>query len=299
MPTSEIQPPYDSSRIYELPLKEVYADEDFNCRGVIDATDVIELARDIAKNGLTEPIIVQPWNSAARPDKFFRIVAGYRRYKAHVLNGAARIKAIIREGLDELEARMINLSENIHRKDLNMKQEAHAIDHFRIGGWTEKQVAERVQKSRGWVQVRFMLLELPEDIQDEAAAGFINQQQIRDLVAMHSMEEKYKYVRLIKDKKLLGKKRDVKPEHTRAKNERRARGQQEIFDMQDLLRELNNGKNDFTTRALGWAAGEISDLEFHRDIQEREKKKGNYTYDIPLGLDENRAPQTHVERVLS
>src|SRR4051812_9291295 len=93
----ELQP-IDPDRIYDLPLTEIYADEDFNCRGIIDPTSVVELAHDIKQKekelgegkGLISPIIVQPWLKKA--GKKWRIVAGYRRFKAHVLNQAKTIR---------------------------------------------------------------------------------------------------------------------------------------------------------------------------------------------------------------
>lgn len=279
---------YDANRVYEIEMNRIFADVEFNCRGVIDPTSVIELANDIKHKGLTEPIILQPYE---HDGKEFRIVAGYRRFMAHQILGkdkAPTIRSLIKEDLTDLDARLLNLSENLHRENLNIKQEAHAIDHFRRAGWTEIEVATKIQKSRGWVQIRFMLLELPDIIQDEAAAGFLSQQQIRDVWSLQSVEQQIEYVKLAKDKKILGRKREVKVSQVKVHNERRIRTEQEMQDMQDLIRE-KVGNNELT-KLLGWCFGVNSDLEWHKYLAEYFRSKGKF-YVIPEGLEGLRATQ--------
>lgn len=67
---------------------------------------------------------------------------------------------------------------------LNMKEQAHAIKYFKDAGWTEHQVARKFNVSRSWVQIRFMLVELPDEVQDAAAAGLLNQKQIRNCYSL-------------------------------------------------------------------------------------------------------------------
>lgn len=168
---------YDPDRIYDLPMKEIYADLTFNCRGHIDPASCAELAKDIKNKGLVQPVMVQPYDKV--PGKKFRIVMGHRRHMAHQINHAETIRAIVKEGLSDLDARVLNICENIQRQDLNILQEAMSIDSLRRGGWNELQTADKIGMSRGWVQVRFMLLDLPIEIQHEAAAGLIPQSAIR------------------------------------------------------------------------------------------------------------------------
>src|SRR5690348_11843059 len=96
---------FDPNKVYQVPMNEIFADDEFNCRGVIDPMTVIDLANDIRDKektrgegmGLIEPITLQPWSK--EPGKKYRIVAGYRRFKAHEINKAEFIRALIREGL--------------------------------------------------------------------------------------------------------------------------------------------------------------------------------------------------------
>ena len=288
----------DPNKIHDIPMDKIFIDENLNLgRGVINPMDVIDLSKDIAEKGLHTPVFVQPWDKI--PGKDFRLVAGYRRFKAHCLirdnpeyrakvgDKADTIRALLKFDLSDDDAKILNLSENIHRQNLNMKQEARAIESFKRSGWTEPDTAKKLNMSRGWVQVRFMLLDLPDDIQDEAAAGMITQQQIRHAYALRDSDEAlYGYIKALKDKKLLGKKRDIDPNKITKKNEKRVRNETEIFALQDTIRETFDG-NNLATRVLGWAAGVVSDKEVHESIWDFASRAGKF-YMIPQGLEGDR-----------
>ena len=127
-----------------------------------------------------------------------------------------------------------------------------------------------------------MLLGLPKDVQKEAAAGLINQQNIRDLYTIYhntgDLEQVYEAVRTLKDKKLRGQAARIKVKSNRTKqnNQKRQRKRPEIFEIMELMQKtIGNGLH---TRSLAWAAGEINDLELHASIQAYAHEQGiNYT----------------------
>lgn len=271
--------------VLPLPVDEIFADEEFNCRGTINPISVMELSKSIKERGLLQPILVQPWDKT--PGKKYRIVMGYRRYKAHQILNKPTIQAIIRLGLSDDDAVIMNLSENVQREDLTILQEAKSIEKLKMHGWSENQVADRVNKSRGWAQVRFMLLDLPVEIQEEAANNAINQQEIRDcwtVMNAEGLDAAYNMVREIKEAKIMGKKRPISVSKIMAKqkkNRKYPRTPEEILEMQTVIREkVGNG---VITRILGWAAGEVDDLSAHQTLKEYLASQGK-SYMIPLAL---------------
>lgn len=279
-------PPYDPNKVYEIPISVIFPDDEFNSRGVINPTTVLELAKSIAERGLDSPVVLQPWSIPNQPKIKFRLVAGYRRLTAHRINKMPTIRSLIKEGLTDIDARVLNLTENLHRQDLNPKQEAHAIGHLKNLGVSQPEVAARIGKSRGWVQERYYLLEMPEPIQDDVAAGLISLKQVRHMWAMDSTEQMYEYAKQVKDAKIFGKKRTVDPNKVRKFNEKKVRSKDEIFELQDIIRDLLG--NNLATRVLAWAGGEISDLEVHQSICKDAKKAGRF-YEIPPGLEGTHA----------
>lgn len=249
-----------------VPMVEVFSDDSFNCRGRIIPFDVKDLAEDIAKRGLDFPIIVTPFSDPTRPQFKYKIAAGHRRHLAMKVNKVSEIPVMIRTDLTEATARLLNLTENLKRKDLNIIQEAHALEWFKNQNWLEETIAARLGASRGWVQIRLILLKMPKDIQDVAAAGLLNQAQIRNLFSMKSDEERYAAIRKIKDAKERGEKADITPVKKPKPHEKRERTFAEMLALQDYIQEQVG--NNLATRLLGWAAGYVSTLEIHRDLRE-------------------------------
>lgn len=265
--------------ITELPLSELHADTDFNCRGEILPIDVIDLARDMGERGLLNPITVRPYSALEQREtgKRYLIVAGYRRHKAALVLGWTTIPAIVRE-MSDVNARLMNLSENVHRKDLTILQEAKALQNLKLAGLTQDDVARYLNQSRGWVQVRYMLLDLPMEIQHEAAAGILTQQQIRDLYALGDRHKQYEAVKAIKNARLKGEKTPKVLPKRKSLRAKLRREKEEIFEMIDNIMSVV-GPN-FGTRCLAWAAGEISDLDLYRELKILANEQG-VQYELP------------------
>jgi|SRR5215831_7206355 len=135
----------NQNQIVELPVEMIYSDDNMNCRGRIAPYDVLELARSIEKSGLLSPIAVQPYDSV--PGFRYRIILGHRRHKAFQVLKRETIPCVVKDGLTEVQVRILNLQENIERKDLNVLQEAHAIQKFKLAGYTLAEVANMVGMS--------------------------------------------------------------------------------------------------------------------------------------------------------
>ena len=280
-------------QIVDIPIDELFADEDFNCRDSIDPLDVIDLAKSIAKDGLIQPIVVtplktqEPIGSATLADLAqykYKVVAGFRRVMAHKVNKMTHVQSIVRADLDEKAARVINLTENLSRHNLTILEEAKAILPLFKLGLNEFQIADELPAaSRGWVQVRVMLLKLPREVQQEAAAGLLTQTQIRDLYTLKNNgatdEQLYDHVKHIKDQKTKnnGIKKHIprKMEPTQAK---RIRKKPDMYALIDHI--LEHVGNSFGARCLAWAAGELSDYDIFQDIKD-EAEKVNRPYTIP------------------
>ena len=257
-----------------IPLSEIHYDENFNCRGRIAPIDVIDLAKDIRLRGQLQAVLLSPYNEEEQKELGFkyRLIAGYRRFTAHEVLSQGRdgdtrfssIDCVIRDDMrDEAEARFLNLAENIQREDLNIVQEARALKKLEELGITETDAADRLGKSRGWVQVRYMLLRLPNDVQDEVRAGMVTQTDIRDLYSIFSTAGEgptREAVKLLKQAKQSGRKGvRVKTPKKKISKSHRKRG--ELFAMQDHIREqFGNGE---MTVLLAWAAGEVDEADLH------------------------------------
>lgn len=273
----------DEYKVHSVALADIYLDNDFNCRGTILPMDVVDLAKDIKINGLQFPIAIQPASDVegGLPEgKTYRIVAGHRRFLALKINNESHIPVMIKSGLTELRARLINLSENLKRAALNIVQEAGAVNSLRSLGMTQEEIALELGMSRTWVQIRLHLLRLPADIQAEAASGGLNQFQIRELYALDNNEQRYSAVRKIKDALLRGN-RGISVGKT-AKEDPFKKRRQPKNCVQDMMDHMGNTIGfGLHTRVLAWTNGIINSAELFYDIKIY-AEENNLEYTVPL-----------------
>jgi ParB family chromosome partitioning protein len=266
------------NEITQIRVAEIFADPTFNCRGSIPPVDVVELVKDIEIHGLQQPIVVKPIENGRYK---FKIISGHRRHKAFEVLDWEMIPCVINEKISDADALILNLGENLHRKDLNIVQEAKALKRLKMAGFSINEVASELSKSSTWVSVRYMLLELPEEICEAAAAGFVTQKHIRELHSLGERSKQLEATKKIKHAKFRGEKVPIVHRKKRNMFKPKIREREDVFFMQDHIQTAIG--NNFGTRCLAWAAGEISDLELFRDIEEI-AIKAEIKYTIPYSL---------------
>jgi len=145
------------------------------------------LAESIKQNGLLQPITVRK-----NGDKF-ELIAGERRYRASLLNGASDIEAIIMESTDD-ESANLALVENLQREDLNAIEQAMAMRRIMTAeGLTQNELAQRLGYRQSTVANKLRLLKLPEYIKQAISHGTITERHARALlnVPEDKLEEVY------------------------------------------------------------------------------------------------------------
>lgn len=272
-----------------IPLSKIYSDEGFNCRGRIEPYEVVDLANDIKKTGLQTPISVQPWTE--KPGYDYRVLAGHRRLMAYVVNGEEAIPCFIIHVADELEARDYNLKENLFRQDLNFLQESKALEPYFKKNLTDRAIAERLNRSAGWVTPRRQLLQLPSDLQDEAAKGTINQGHVKSLFLLRNKSEKmYELFRSIKEAKDRGEKVvNIKKEKDAVEITKiKKPATHEIHALLDIVFSMltgRTGQENFGARCMAFAAGAISEVDWWFALK-RECERNGVPFDPPTEIKE-------------
>lgn len=130
--------------------------------------DISELAANMREFGQQQPIVVQK-----KGDKF-EILIGQRRFLAARELGWATLEAKIVSGLDEVQATIISLSENVVRRDLAPRDKADACAFLRQQLGSVRAVAERLGVSEGTVRKWLGYAAVPDAIKDLVQAGKIS-----------------------------------------------------------------------------------------------------------------------------
>jgi ParB/RepB/Spo0J family partition protein len=249
---------------YAVDPAEVYYDPDFNCRDDFTLESLTELAESIQQNGLKFPIVVQPWDGM--PGFKYRLIAGFRRFRAMtVVLKWDSVPAMIAEGLSEFEARKLNLLENLERKDLNILEEARAIRRlFPDSGRLE--IVAQLRRPDRWVYIRLRLLQLPEKVQEMAAAGLILKTDIEALDRIKGGAD----AQIRAAEKIVEARKEQRNRRPRLglryqKNPKGVRGKEKINRM--IARMLEAGITGLAPRVAAWCASQITDDELEADIR--------------------------------
>jgi len=113
----------DGNQVYEITLKDIKVSDE-NVRVSQRDKDLDELAASIRKHGLLQPVVLLGDLGDRRP---YRLIVGQRRYLAHKKIGRKIIRATFAGKLDETQAMIRSLAENMHRTELNHADAAKAV----------------------------------------------------------------------------------------------------------------------------------------------------------------------------
>lgn len=168
-------------QVRNIPISEI-TPSPLNPRKTFDAEEILELANSIKENGLIHHIIIRkaPKGSATK----YEIVCGERRYRACVLNGMETIEAVVKD-LDDKQAFVTMVLENLQRRDVDPLEEAAAIKHlYKEGGYKVAQIAKVLGKSSSFVAGRIRLTNISDDFAGllrDKTLGLIHLQEIAKL----------------------------------------------------------------------------------------------------------------------
>ncbi|MEU5093770.1 ParB/RepB/Spo0J family partition protein [Streptomyces sp. NPDC020996] len=157
-----------SIEVTAIPLADIEPNPD-QPRKFFDEAKLEELAAQFRSVGQLQPIVVRMVGG----DKF-QIVMGERRWRAmHLVEGATTIEAKVVSSVDDEQAFVMGISENIGRADMTLMEEAQAYADLVGFGYQAERIAEMFGKTTDYVRWRMDLLNLTTDIAELVAEGKI------------------------------------------------------------------------------------------------------------------------------
>lgn len=152
-------------------------------RRSFDQEKLEELAQSIKENGVLLPLIVRQTGASS-----YSIIAGERRWRAAQKAGLHEVPVLVESYSDE-KAAEVSLIENIQREQLTAFEEALAyqalLDKY---DYTQKQISERVGKSRSHIANLLRLLTLPKGVLDYLQSGDLTMGHARALIGQENAE---------------------------------------------------------------------------------------------------------------
>ena len=151
--------------IESIPVDEIdSSDETFQYRL---STDTIGLRVAIAREGQLEPIDLAD-------SKPYRIIDGFRRFRAIRELGWTSVRAIVRRGLTSEAMHRIAFAQNVVRKNLRPLEKANAIRLAKRRGCTALLIAKQFGISEKQIRRYDALLEFPKLLQQVVDNGVLS-----------------------------------------------------------------------------------------------------------------------------
>lgn len=142
---------FQSGRVYSLPVSCIHPNPS-QPRRCFSQSGLQELAASIACHGILQPLSVR------RCADGYELVAGERRLRAAKLAGLAQVPCLLLN-VDDTQAGMLALVENLQRRDLDFIEEAEGIARLiRLYGISQEQAAAQLGKSQSAVANKLRLL---------------------------------------------------------------------------------------------------------------------------------------------
>ncbi len=156
-------------------------------RREFDEEELRNLASSIREFGILQPLVVTKIveEIGGAITVRYQLIAGERRFRAASMIGLERVPAVIKNVALDKERLEMAIVENVQRANLNPIESARAYnrlaDEFKL---TQREIAQRIGKSREVIANTMRLLNLPTVIQDAISQGRLGESQARLLLTL-------------------------------------------------------------------------------------------------------------------
>ena len=173
----------EKSSLY-LPISQVES-----CAGQprkqFDPDALADLADSIREHGIIQPLTVRKLQSG-----YYQIIAGERRWRAARIAGLRQVPCLLAR-VDEEDAALLALIENLQRRDLDYMEEAAAIARLlRRYGLSQQQAAEKLGRSQSAVANKLRLLRLEEPVAEALHHYGLTERHARALLRLEDPEQR-------------------------------------------------------------------------------------------------------------
>ncbi len=219
-----------------------------------------ELAASIQSQGIIQPIVVRQVENGQ-----YEIIAGERRWRAAKQAGLKRVPCLVKK-VEDRAAIAMALIENIQREDLNVIEEAQALerlqDEFTL---THQQVADVIGKSRATVSNLLRLNQLELDVKELVANKMLEMGHARALLALEG-EQQVEVAQQVSKKQMTVRQTEQLVKKCLApQNEQKAQQEDnEAIQMSHKLSQMLDAKVSIVRSANGKAKLTISIDEPHK-----------------------------------
>ena len=178
-------------RILYLPLHLVKPGQPSRAR---TTAQLQELAASISQVGVLQPLTVR------KTGENFTVVSGNRRLMAARMAGLGEVPCLLLE-LEEQDAELIGLTENLQREDLHYFDEAELLQKYLChSGLTQNQAARRLGRSQSAIANKLRLLQHSPKVRSALRERGMSERHARELLRVSGETERLEVLRELSDR---------------------------------------------------------------------------------------------------
>ena len=184
-----------SSRVQYIPLRMIRPNPQQPRRN-FSQEGLAQLSDSIRQYGIIQPLTVR------KCEGYYELVAGERRARAARMAGLKEVPCLTAQ-IDEKDAGLLALIENLHRRDLNCFEEAEAIARMiRRYDMSQQEAAEKLGKSQSAIANKLRLLRLDKDLQETVLRENLTERHARALLRLTDGELQRQAVKAFAHRKM-------------------------------------------------------------------------------------------------
>ena len=172
-------------QVHSIEVCKIYANPN-QPRKVFSDEAIIKLADSIRQYGIIQPLTVRKF------DEKYELISGERRLRAAKELGMDRVPCIIMD-INEEKSAEISIIENLIREDLNIFEQAQAIealiDTYNL---TQEEIARKLCNSQSFVANKLRLLRLSAEEKDKILKNNLTERHARALLRIYDTETRGK-----------------------------------------------------------------------------------------------------------
>ena len=172
-------------KVYSIEVSKIYANPN-QPRKIFSDEAIIKLADSIRQYGIIQPLTVRKF------DEKYELISGERRLRAAKELGMDRVPCIIMD-INEEKSAEISIIENLIREDLNIFEQAQAIetliDTYNL---TQEEIARKLCNSQSFVANKLRLLRLTSEEKDKILKNNLTERHARALLRIYNQQTRGK-----------------------------------------------------------------------------------------------------------
>ncbi len=177
-----------SKEVLSLPISDI-AKNPNQPRKTFNEEAIIKLADSIRQHGFIQPLVVRESGTG------YELISGERRLRAAEELSMTHVPCIISQ-VSEAESAEVAIIENLIREDLNVFEEAEAIEALiDTHSLTQEEIATRLSTSQSYIANKLRLLRLSKEEQEIILKNKLTERHARALVRIQEHETRAKVLK--------------------------------------------------------------------------------------------------------